>query len=964
MVEQQFIQLLQNYLDALSDRRRFAALLKDLIPGQPMQTVLLLNLFDIEIHKEIEKTEQLSDIFAYRFIKRLCDEYGISKENAEWAVSMWCVCYGEIILGKNSEIAISSTTHIIPPAVKDYTGNLIGNVMNGGFVAVQDMWIYYSNEEDDGKLYKITINGYGKEKLSKYRVSHINIIEKRIYYLRGDDSPVQAYSNKITGYAKKRIIADDCESIYAIGEWIYYINKDDGWKLYRVLTDGRDRVKISDDSMENGFSIVDEWIYYTNVDDSNKFYRVNLDGNYRHKFIDESANSFNVIDEWVYYSNTEDDEKLYRIKIDGSEKQKLSDEIATSIIVADDWVFYCTKIEGFHRNNYGPIYKIRTDGSGKKKLNFDESKSLIVIGDWVYYINKSDSGKIYKLRKDGSEKQLLDGGVGFVSFDEQQYYDSIQKAETQNEKRGNTIGNVINYGMFTIQDEWVYYISHNREFLYKIHIDGSGKQLLDHDGSVFINVLDGWIYYCNKEDDGKPYKIRTDGKCKQKLYNEQAFYINVIGEWIYAINRYKIFRIKTDGSESQTILNSIFEYERSMAVIGEWIYYTCDYRLFKIKIDGSNNVRLTDEEIWMFCVSENWIYYIARNDNQIYKMLTYGNDKQAIGDEKHLKARNFININDGWIYFNEFEKGSLCKMRIDGTDFRKFNNDHSYGISVSGDFVHFISFPKDGQSRSNIIKKDGTECYPFIDWIARGQKQLENQTDQSERDYSYEIVNEKVVINKYYGSDNDTIMDELVIPESIEGLPVVEIGKATFNRCRIKKIYLPTYAEKINDSAFICCKGLEELHLNNNLMRIGKNAFEYCGIESITIPKNVKAISNGLFYGCGKLNRIKLQKGLKTIKNDAFVGCINLKYIDIPDGTVEMGVDIFRECEKIHSIRIPDSVVKFYGDEYRTIFGFPYINKIRNQVTIYCNVDSNAYKYAHKHQIRVDKYENYIEDEE
>jgi hypothetical protein len=118
MIDQQFTQLLQNHADTLADRRRFAGILKDLIPGMALQTNLLLNLFDIDIHGELEKAVQIDNPFIYRFAKRLCDEYGVSKENADWAVAAWCNCYGGNILNKLCDISISETEATVSNTAK------------------------------------------------------------------------------------------------------------------------------------------------------------------------------------------------------------------------------------------------------------------------------------------------------------------------------------------------------------------------------------------------------------------------------------------------------------------------------------------------------------------------------------------------------------------------------------------------------------------------------------------------------------------------------------------------------------------------------------------------------------------------------------------------------------------------------------------------------------------------------
>ena len=54
----------------------------------------------MDIHKEIENAVEINNAFAFRFVKRLTDEHGISRENAVRSVFVWCLCYGEKILGK------------------------------------------------------------------------------------------------------------------------------------------------------------------------------------------------------------------------------------------------------------------------------------------------------------------------------------------------------------------------------------------------------------------------------------------------------------------------------------------------------------------------------------------------------------------------------------------------------------------------------------------------------------------------------------------------------------------------------------------------------------------------------------------------------------------------------------------------------------------------------------------------
>ena len=119
MVEDNFYDLLKQYPDAVTDRKRLTALVKDFFPGQPMQENLIAAAFDTGIAADIEKTNHISNAFAFRYVKRLVDEYGINRMKADWVVALWCVCYGQKILKKSCDIKIPQAGNNNTPAIKE-----------------------------------------------------------------------------------------------------------------------------------------------------------------------------------------------------------------------------------------------------------------------------------------------------------------------------------------------------------------------------------------------------------------------------------------------------------------------------------------------------------------------------------------------------------------------------------------------------------------------------------------------------------------------------------------------------------------------------------------------------------------------------------------------------------------------------------------------------------------------------
>lgn len=77
-------------------------------------------------------------------------------------------------------------------------------------------------------------------------------------------------------------------------------------------------------------------------------------------------------------------------------------------------------------------------------------------------------------------------------------------------------------------------------------------------------------------------------------------------------------------------------------------------------------------------------------------------------------------------------------------------------------------------------------------------------------------------------------VDELAIPEKINGYPVTVICNNAFRECEIMSVTIPEGVTTIGDSAFFNCDSL----------------------KSVTIPKSVTQIRLCAFYDCGKISDV------------------------------------------------------------------------------------------------------------
>jgi peptidoglycan/xylan/chitin deacetylase (PgdA/CDA1 family) len=285
--------------------------------------------------------------------------------------------------------------------IENTVGNTNGNTINGGSAALQGNWIYYVNNSDSYKLYKIKTDGTGKIKLSDDMPKYINVLGDWIYYSNDSDAG-KLYKIKTDGTGKAMLSEDDVYYVNAAGDWIYYKNNSDASRLYKIKIDGTGKTKINDD-MSYDITSAGEWIYYVDESNGYKIYKIKTDGTSKTKLNDNTSYDMNVADGWIYYQksimNSDDNSVpigLYKIKTDGTEETKLSDDVPYYINVAGDWIYYV------NNSDSNKLYKIKTDGSAKTKMCDDKSSDINVLGNWIYCAIKEDAAKLYKLKADGT----------------------------------------------------------------------------------------------------------------------------------------------------------------------------------------------------------------------------------------------------------------------------------------------------------------------------------------------------------------------------------------------------------------------------------------------------------------------------------------------------------------------------------------------------------------------------------
>lgn len=270
-------------------------------------------------------------------------------------------------------------------------------------------------------------------------------------------------------------------------------------------------------------------------------------------------------------------------------------------------------------------------------------------------------------------------------------------------------------------------------------------------------------------------------------------------------------------------------------------------------------------------------------------------------------------------------------------------------VSVSEKKLKRVNVKEEKPKRESVAKKSS-------------KKVIVEETDSK---YFKFTGRSKLTLAKFTGN-----MPKVVIPEYVEGKPVVAIAKGAFEDCNsLLELVMPESIATINGSAFKNCSNLKAMHISNNVAQLVSTSFEGCvSLEEVNIPdnvtdvnyrmlvdspikklhlgKSVKSVTHVLFrtrdYMNRKTEKITVDKDnqnfevkndalltkdgkvlitffgneeiyqipdtVETIMDGAFCGCNTLKDIIIPESVTEIRNGAFENCGNLTDITLPSKL--------------------------------------------------------
>ncbi len=221
-------------------------------------------------------------------------------------------------------------------------------------------------------------------------------------------------------------------------------------------------------------------------------------------------------------------------------------------------------------------------------------------------------------------------------------------------------------------------------------------------------------------------------------------------------------------------------------------------------------------------------------------------------------------------------------------------------------------------------------------------------------DYIFKVYDEFAVLYEC----SETSITEAVIPDEVNGVPVVGIEGTPFGECRnLTSITIPDCFDKfewfnltcttmvnINSTEELqpsvseikvsdtnpnftvkdgilytedmktlvgCPSNLDinELNIPEETERIGDYAFFSCtSLKTAAIPENIKYINNSAFTACINLKSVSFPSKITKISGDMFYCCTSLTDVEFKGKIQTIGYGAFYECNSLENFKIPDTV--------------------------------------------------------
>ena len=216
------------------------------------------------------------------------------------------------------------------------------------------------------------------------------------------------------------------------------------------------------------------------------------------------------------------------------------------------------------------------------------------------------------------------------------------------------------------------------------------------------------------------------------------------------------------------------------------------------------------------------------------------------------------------------------------------------------------------------------------------------QTDPTDESFfETDRVDGGVKITAYVGDD-----EIVIIPETIGGLEVKEIGEGAFASKNMKAVSVPDTVKFTGKGAFENCNSLTSIRLpfigdGQDITHFGyifgADSYENhplrvpTSLDIVIIGGSGRAIAENAFAGCKSLSAVAVPDTVEEIERFAFYECLDLVYFDSSSSVKSVGEYAFGHCTTLFTANFDKAqsigMGAFYGCSSMRNLSLPFVGE-------------------------------------
>lgn len=179
--------------------------------------------------------------------------------------------------------------------------------------------------------------------------------------------------------------------------------------------------------------------------------------------------------------------------------------------------------------------------------------------------------------------------------------------------------------------------------------------------------------------------------------------------------------------------------------------------------------------------------------------------------------------------------------------------------------------------------------------------------------YTYRVESGEVYILDF----DETVTGEVVMPETIEGLPVTLIAYAAFQYTQISRVVISDSVRIIRPEVFRNARNLTSVEIGDGVTEIQKRAFYECAsLTTITFGNGLTKIGEEAFYSNESLTTIHWGTSPLEIGPEAFGRCLALSSLILPSNVTTIAEEAFAACLSLTSVTLGSGLTSIAGDAF------------------------------------------------